>query len=298
MFRSVLCAAGVLLALAAAGGVAVASVPAADTGPDSQACKSATSAAAQAQVDVDAAQKAYDDAKAKGDTTNSALQQLLDTLNAKKSDLQAKLATKTSVCAGSTTTTTPPPGGGDTYNTCAEYNSHGIFAIPRSDARYRAWLDRDHDGRACERHEGTFRDGHWFDDQGVVISDDGNCVTYVNDNRDYGLRYRGLYDDRQRLLDLARRADSDGGTIITDREWRSIRLHDGELRDYWGRYRTSSDRLKTICKQNPVVVVNNPPPDVSSSSNGNPTYLGSGGGQVSQVPMGAAQTGDGSTVIG
>jgi hypothetical protein len=59
-------------------------------------------------------------------------------------------------------------GSGDTANTCAEYNSRGIYDIPRGDSRYRSGLDRDGDGRACERNEGNGnswdngrRDGRW-----------------------------------------------------------------------------------------------------------------------------------------
>lgn len=57
---------------------------------------------------------------------------------------------------------------GDTANTCSEYNSRGIYDIPRGDSRYRSGLDRDGDGRACERNEGNGndrdnarRDGRW-----------------------------------------------------------------------------------------------------------------------------------------
>lgn len=58
----------------------------------------------------------------------------------------------------------------NTYGSCAEYNAHGIYDIPRSDPRYRSNMDRDGDGRACEREEGRGnnddrdrdrRDGRW-----------------------------------------------------------------------------------------------------------------------------------------
>jgi len=57
---------------------------------------------------------------------------------------------------GATTTTTtpvpPPVGGTVTYPTCAAAARAGVYDIPRSDPRYRTYLDRDRDGIACERN--------------------------------------------------------------------------------------------------------------------------------------------------
>lgn len=50
-----------------------------------------------------------------------------------------------------TTTPVPPPVGGTvSYPTCAAAIRAGAHDIPRSDPRYRTYLDRDRDGIACE----------------------------------------------------------------------------------------------------------------------------------------------------
>jgi len=57
------------------------------------------------------------------------------------------------VTAATTTTPVPPPVGGTvSYPSCAAAARAGVYDIPRSDPRYRTYLDRDHDGIACERN--------------------------------------------------------------------------------------------------------------------------------------------------
>lgn len=166
-------------------------------------------------------------------------------------------------------------GNGDTFATCADYNRHGIFDIPRSDPRYRSVLDPDHDGLACEHREGD----------NPIVSNDGRCVTFLNDNRTYGTRY----NDRVRELARdAERADSDGGTRITDAEWRRIQ-DAADVRDYLNRWTRSRDDLKTICKDEtpPVMVIQQPTQVTVTQAPPAPPVISSGGG----IPRGSVNSG-------
>ncbi|HEY3482804.1 MAG TPA: excalibur calcium-binding domain-containing protein [Streptomyces sp.] len=51
------------------------------------------------------------------------------------------------------------PGGGTSsasrlYKDCTDAHQHGAYSIPRGQPGYENRLDRDHDGLACEPHEG------------------------------------------------------------------------------------------------------------------------------------------------
>lgn len=165
------------------------------------------------------------------------------------------------------------------YNDCNDYRSHGIRDIRRGDSRYVDSWDRNRDGIAC-------------DDGDVVVSSDGQCVTFLNDNRNYGNQYNSAYNVR---LDRARSLNSDGGRAITARERRDIE-DAADLRDFRNRWTSSRDSLRTICNDPtpPVTIINEvpaaapvtvtaappPPPAPVTSSGGGSVPSGSynGGG--------------------
>lgn len=130
------------------------------------------------------------------------------------------------------------------YRDCNDYRSHGIRDIRRGDSRYVDSWDRNRDGIAC-------------DDGDVVVSSDGQCVTFLNDNRNYGNQYNSAYNVR---LDRARSINSDGGRAITARERRDIE-DAADLRDFRNRWTSSRDSLRTICNDPtpPVTIINEAP---------------------------------------
>ena len=179
---------------------------------------------------------------------------------------------------------------GPRYNSCQEYGTHNMRDFRRGDSRWNDSWDRNRNGIACDQGD-------------VIVSNDGECITIREGVRNYGTRYNDTYRDR---LNRAQSINSDGGRSITDRERRDL-LDSADLRDYRNRYNTDLGRLRTVCQDNnpPVVIVNEAPPAPSVTvtqappppAAGNPAPYGSSGGQVSKVPSGAAQTGDGSTQL-
>lgn len=134
-----------LLGVLLAGSIALAPVASAAQN-ESAACTSARSSLAVVTVQRDAAQKAYDDAKADVSTPVGALNTLLNTLNTVNITVGEKQRTVNTECRR--------VGGNDGgfRNSCADYAREGVFNIQRNDARYRDVLDVDNDGVACERN--------------------------------------------------------------------------------------------------------------------------------------------------
>jgi hypothetical protein len=285
MFRTLLVGALTALALSS---VAVGTAQAAPAAPvlaaDSAACSTARSSLASVQLQVDEAQKAYND---RGDVTEAAAKELLDKLNGLKVTLGEKQRTVSRECGSGGNGNWN--GNGPRYNSCDDYHRHGIRELSRNDVRYDARWDRNHDGWACRNDD-------------VVVSENGDCVTYRTTNRDYGTRYNNRVRD---LTNDARRSNSDGGTTVTNDEWRRIQ-NAQDVRDYRNRWTSSRDQLRTVCnddspevvivdKPDPVVVTTTPAPAPEPISNPIPR---SSSGQVSRMPSGPADTGDGSTVLG
>lgn len=316
MFRTLLVAVLSVLALSS---VAVGTAQAAPVlAADSSACTEARNTLATAKAELEVVKLETPVVPAK--------------VTAAEAKVSTAQSTVNSVCSVVTPPTTTPPSG--TYDTCREYNDHGVYSILRGDPRYKSRLDRDGDGVACELNEGSgngngghyrdcndarshnardFRRGdlNWNDswdrnrngvacDSGDVVIVDGDCTTYIRESRDYGTRYNSLAQER---YNNARRSSSDGGTNITDAERDAIR-NASDLRSYRDRYNSSSSELRRVCNKNPdVVIVDNSNPVTMTTQappavgNGNPMPLGSSGGQVSRSPSGGAETGDGSTVL-
>jgi hypothetical protein len=118
----------------------------------------------------DEAQKAYDAALADdiagNETTalaalniaqakvNAANAELNEAISATKT-AQAKVDTACATIPPTTTTVPPPVGGGVViYPNCKAAFAAGVRDIPKTDPRYRIYLDRDGDGIACELNEG------------------------------------------------------------------------------------------------------------------------------------------------
>lgn len=130
------------------------------------------------------------------------------------------------------------------YNDCGEYNRNGIYDIRRGDARYLDTWDRNRNGIACDRDD-------------VIVSNDGRCVTFAEENRTFGTRYNDRVRD---LYNEARRSSSPGGTSVTNDERDRI-LRASDVVDYRNRWTSSRDQLRTICKDDTpeVIIVDNPP---------------------------------------
>jgi len=227
------------------------------------------------------------------------------------------------------------PGGGNDRQSCSDYNRAGIYDIPRGDPRYRDYLDRDGDGRACERNEGNYGgpiyngprynscdeyrthnmrdfrrgDSRWNDswdrnrngiacdnDDVIVVDRDGDCVTYAL-ARDSIRSYNNDYNS------LRSRYNNDWNRTSPAERSNLRRLYDQS-----SRYRGDWDRLgpmRTVCKDTtpPLTIINEAPPIIVQQApplaapSDNPAPYGSSGGQVSRKPSGAAETGDGSTQL-
>lgn len=165
---------------------------------------------------------------------------------------------------------------GPVYRDCNDARGHGYYNVRRGDSRYNDSWDRNRDGVACD------------DGDLVVVSNDGDCVTYATARdsiRNYGLaynRYRTQYngdwsrmsrnihdrDDLARLYSQSRRYSNEG--------WNQTRL----------------SNLRTVCKDTSptVTIVNEAPPATIINSAPAATYSAPAP-QVSTVPSGAAQTG-------
>jgi len=165
---------------------------------------------------------------------------------------------------------------GPVYRDCNDARGHGYYNVRRGDSRYNDSWDRNRDGVACD------------DGDLVVVSNDGDCVTYATARdsiRNYGLaynRYRTQYngdwsrmsrnvhdrDDLARLYSQSRRYSNEG--------WNQTRL----------------SNLRTVCKDTSptVTIVNEAPPATIINSAPAATYSAPAP-QVSTVPSGGAATG-------
>lgn len=305
-------------------GTASAATPVLTAGPGSAECTAAGGAVTSATTAWNAAKTTLSNIAESNTTAYAAQQKIVDDA---KTILDAKLKLQSDACTTVTPTTsptTPPPSGG---KTCREYNREGVYDIPTSDSRYRIELDRDRDGLACERNESSnggnygscndyardnlrdFRrgdvryrsdwdrnnDGVACGNGDIIVSNSGDCVTFLSQNRDYGTRYNSLYNER---IIRARSINSDGGTRVTNAEQDAIDRA-SDLTDYRNRWTSTRDSLRTICNdptppvqiitvpaQAPVTVTQAPPPP--------PAVGGSSSGSGS-IPSGSVNTG-GSTV--
>lgn len=177
------------------------------------------------------------------------------------------------------------------YDSCGDYNLHGIRDIRRGDARYLDRLDRDRDGIACDGNDTT-----------VIVAGDGSCDSLNTVLVSDGNSYRDVYGRYNTLRDRYLRDRS----VSTLRDWRSTYNQYNDLR---GRYLAQRQRTVVVCQNNTAPdVVNNytvtQTPDQACGCNSsagvapasdNPTSLGSGGPQVYTAPKGGAEAGDGST---
>lgn len=287
---------------------------------DSQVCVAARDSAAKAQSNLNRII-----ARIGNSPVSDADRILRDKL---QNDLEVARDNERNVCGGN--------GGnnGGNRTSCADYARDGIYDIPRSDPRYRDNLDRDRDGLACERNEGNGgnyggpryndcgeynrnniydlrrgdaryndswdrnRNGVACDRGDVIVSDDGRCVTFRDQNRDYGTRYNTTYNQR---IDRARSVNSDGGTRITDSERRAI-SDAADLRDYRSRWQTSTDELRTICNDpTPEVIIVNPTPapsvTVTQAPPPPPAVSAPAPSSSGSIPSGSVNTGGSSVAF-
>lgn len=157
------------------------------------------------------------------------------------------------------------------YGSCGDYNRNGVYDIRRGDARYLDSYDRNRNGVACDRGD-------------VIVSDDGRCVTFRDQNRDYGTRYNTTYNQR---IDRARSFNSDGGTAVTARERRDIE-DAADLRDFRSNWDRTSSELRTICNdptpEVQIITVPTPAPVTVTAAPPAPAPVTSSGG--GNVPSG------------
>lgn len=160
---------------------------------------------------------------------------------------------------------------GPIYSDCNDARGHGYYNVRRGDSRYNDSWDRNRDGVACD------------DGDLVIVSNDGDCVTYAtardsvyNYSRAYS-RYRTQYHGDWNRLN------------------RSDRDNLSRLYSLNQRYRGDWDRLsnkRTVCKDTTpqVTIVNEAPPATIINSAPAATYSAPAP-QVSTVPSGGAATG-------
>lgn len=170
------------------------------TGPNSSECINAKAVLSNAQTAQAAAQAAYnqavknrDDALdiynaalADGDATNDA-PALAKLNNAKDALLSANLILDERIkavsaaqdkvdaaCATVTPLPTPTPSPLPVFQSCAVAFAAGVHDIPRTDPRYRLFLDRDRDGVACEQNGDDTRPPT------VTVPPPANSTTVIN----------------------------------------------------------------------------------------------------------------------
>jgi len=167
------------------------------------------------------------------------------------------------------------------YGSCADYNRNNIYDLRRGDVRYNDSWDRNRNGVACDRDD-------------VIVSDDGRCVTFRDQNRDYGTRYNTTYNQR---IDRARSFNSDGGTAITARERRDIE-DAADLRDFRSNWDRTSSELRTICNdptpEVQIITVPTPAPVTVTAAPPAPAPVTSSGGGI---PRGSVNTGGNSVAF-
>lgn len=177
-----------------------------------------------------------------------------------------------------------PGRGGPVYRDCNDARSHGLRDIRRGTQYWNDSWDRNRDGIACD------------DGDVVAVSSDGQCVTFRDQNRDFGTRYNTGYNLR---LDQARSINSDGGRAITARERRDIE-DAADLRDFRNRWTSSRDSLRTICNdptpEVQIITVPTPAPvTVTAAPPAPPAPVTSSGG--GSVPSGHYNGGGWSTAF-
>jgi len=163
---------------------------------------------------------------------------------------------------------------GPIYSDCNDARTHGYRDIRRGDSRYNDSWDRNRDGIACD------------DGDLVIVSDDGDCVTYATARdsiRNYGLaynRYRTQYHGDWNRLNTHDRSDLS----------RLYSLNHRYVSEGWNSSRLSN--LRTVCKDTSptVTIVNEAPPATIINQAPAATYTAPAP-QVSTVPSGAAETG-------
>lgn len=190
----------------------------------------------------------------------------------------------------------PRPGGHwDGHNRYIDWDngSRGDICVGRD---YNDWLSRNSAYRG-EINRYGLNSNRWLDlrkvnkcSPDVIVTNDGDCVTFRNVNRDNGNRYNSRVRE---LVDQARDARSDEGRNISRSERARID-NAADLRDFLGKYNTSRDQLRTICKDDSPEVIVTPAPDVIVNPAPTTTIVQAPPSVVS-VPQGPAQTGDGST---
>lgn len=169
------------------------------------------------------------------------------------------------------------------YNSCGDYNLHGIRDIRRGDARYLDYLDRNRDGIACDNS----------DNDPVVVGSGDDCSVVTGTLNTYGRDYRSVYDRYNGAL-------NDYRAHRDDTRLRNLSGLYSQYNNFRTRYNDTRNRAVIVCKNTevPTVTLNVQAPDAACSCSapavGNPTSLGSSsGGQVYTTPKGAAEAGNG-----
>lgn len=175
------------------------------------------------------------------------------------------------------------PRGLPRYNSCGDYNLHGIRDIRRGDARYLDYLDRNRDGIACDNS----------DNDPVVVGSGDDCSVVTGTLNTYGRDYRSVYDRYNGAL-------NDYRAHRDDTRLRNLSGLYSQYNNFRTRYNDTRNRAVIVCKNTevPTVTLNVQAPDAACSCSapavGNPTSLGSSsGGQVYTTPKGAAEAGNG-----
>lgn len=126
------------------------------------------------------------------------------------------------------------------YNSCSDYNRNGIRDIRRGDLRYNQSWDRNNNGIACDTGD-------------VVVSSDGNCVTFVDQNRNYGNLYNQNYPTWNQLNSRNLRREN-----LSTADRRNLERLARDLNNYRNQWTTTSNQLRTICNDPtpPVTIIN------------------------------------------
>jgi hypothetical protein len=264
-----LCVVGAALSISA--GPAGVALAAEDTGPGSHACSVAKDATEKAQSNLNRA------VTRNGNQPNDENRKLVDELT---KDLQTAQRNERNACGS----------------------------------------DHDNDHWGDNHGSGWDRDHHYTGPLGhrnapvIVVADCDNDkalqLRYRND-------WRGVADRYTLTLREARSEHSDGGSRVTDSEKRRIRDSYDLYNNHRSLWLSATSKRKLDCKDDggdtTVINVEQPPAEITytvsassvktsvaasssngSSSNGSST---SSGGQVSVVPSGSVDTGDGSTEV-
>lgn len=178
----------------------------------------------------------------------------------------------------------------------------------------------DHDGDRWDDHDGDWDRDRYHGPRGnhdrpIVV------VAACDSDRALQLRYRndwrGVADRYTLTLREARSSHSDGGTRITRDEARRLSTSYGDYNRHRSQWLSATSKRKLNCHDDggdvSVINVEQPPVEINYTINGASTKESTGkstsgsadvtysepvsGGQVSRVPRGAAETGDGSVEV-